>query len=102
MPRSLIEAMAAGLPVVATDIRGCREEVIDGQTGLLVPPRQVTPLAEALKRLLANADLRARMGRAGRERAVQYFDEQAVIGRQMIVLRRLFAEKRLAWPRPSA
>jgi glycosyltransferase involved in cell wall biosynthesis len=100
MPRSLIEAMAAGLPVVATDIRGCREEVIDGQTGLLVPPRQAAPLAEALKRLLGDADLRARMGRAGRERAVQYFDEQAVIARQMVVLRRLFAEKRLPWPRP--
>jgi glycosyltransferase involved in cell wall biosynthesis len=99
LPRSIIEAMAAGLPVVATDIRGCREEVIDGQTGLLVPPRQAEPLAHALEQLLSDEALRRRMGRAGRERAAAYFDERRVIERQMIVLRRLFDEKALNWPR---
>ena len=66
MPRSVIEAMATGLPVVATSIRGCREEVVDGQTGLLVPPRDAKALAAALDRLLGDPALREQMGRAGR------------------------------------
>ena len=99
MPRSVIEAMAAGLPVVATDIRGCREEVIVGKTGLLVPPRDAEALARALATLLEDEELRRRMGAAGRERAATYFDERVVIDRQMRTLRRLFSERNLPWPR---
>jgi len=51
VPRSVIEALAAGRPVIATDIRGCRELVMEGQNGWLVPPRQVGPLAEAIRKL---------------------------------------------------
>lgn len=98
LPRSIIEAMAAGLPVIATDIRGCREEVIDGKTGRLVPARQVEPLAEALDAMLGDAAARQRMGAAGRRRAVEEFDERMVIERQMRVLRRLFGERGLKWP----
>jgi glycosyltransferase involved in cell wall biosynthesis len=100
MPRSILEAMAASLPVVATDIRGCREEVIDGQTGLIVPVRDARALAGALGGLLRDDQKRRRMGEAGRRRAEQYFSEAQVIERQMRVLRRLFLEKNLAWPRP--
>ena len=67
---SVIEAMLCGLPVVATDIRGPREQVVPGETGLLVPPGEVTALAAALRRLVADAALRQRMGEAGRARAV--------------------------------
>ena len=66
---SVIEAMLTGLPVVATDIRGPREQVVHGETGLLVPAGTVAPLAEALETLAADAPMRAQMGEAGRERA---------------------------------
>ena len=77
-PRSVLEAMGCGLPVVATNIRGCREAVVDGETGLLVPPRNGTALAEAVGRLLEDPNLAVSMGRAGRERAVRLFDEKSV------------------------
>lgn len=93
MPRSVIEAMASGLPVVATDIRGCREEVVPGETGLLVPARESDPLAEAILRLLREPDLAARMGRAGRGRARELFDERLVIERQREVYMRCLREK---------
>ncbi|WP_270939003.1 glycosyltransferase family 4 protein, partial [Falsiroseomonas oryzae] len=69
LPMSVIEAMLTGLPVVATDIRGPREQVVDGGTGLLVPPFQAAPLAAALTRLAEDPALRARLGEAGRARA---------------------------------
>jgi phosphatidylinositol alpha-mannosyltransferase len=65
----LVEAMAAGLPVVATDIAGYREVVRDGVEGLLVPPNDVDALAASLRRVLGDADLASALGRAGRERA---------------------------------
>ena len=69
---ALVEAMAAGLPVVATDIPGYREVVDDGVEGLLVPPRDAEALAEALVRVLTEPTVRERLGRAGRERARRY------------------------------
>ncbi|HEY7756190.1 MAG TPA: glycosyltransferase family 4 protein [Actinomycetota bacterium] len=65
----LVEAMAAGLPLVATDIAGYREVVRDGVEGLLVPPNDVEALAASLRRVLGDADLASALGRAGRERA---------------------------------
>ncbi len=65
LPMSVIEAMLTALPVVASDIRGPREQVVDGETGLLVPPGAPAPLAAALARLAADPALRARMGAAG-------------------------------------
>lgn len=81
LPRSVLEAMAMELPVVATDIRGCREAVDNGVTGLLVPARQVEPLAAAIRKLLANPTLARRFGKAGRERVVAQFDERLVFER---------------------
>jgi len=83
MPRSIIEAMLSGLPVVATDIRGSREEVVDGKTGLLVPVNDSRALADALNRLVSDAALRTAMGRDGLERARVHFVEDTVIGRQL-------------------
>lgn len=99
MPRSLIEAMAAGMPVVATDIRGCREEVVPGETGLLVPVDDAGALAGAMGKILANRELSARMGRAGRERALKEYDESVVIGRQMDSLKAFMTETGLSWPK---
>lgn len=81
LPMSVIEAMLSGLPVVATDIRGPREQVVDGETGLLVTPGLAAPLARALQRLANNAVLRAKMGVAGRARACALYDERAVTAR---------------------
>lgn len=86
MPRSIIEAMMSGLPVVATDIRGAREEVVDGETGFLVPPKDPPALAAALARLLGDEALRARMGQAGRARALALYDEARVVARQLELL----------------
>jgi glycosyltransferase involved in cell wall biosynthesis len=86
LPMSIIEAMLTGLPVVATDIRGPREQVVDGLTGLLVPPATVAPLAEALSRLAADPALRHAMGEAGRARALDRFDEAKVIARTVALL----------------
>jgi len=82
MPRSIIEAMLTGLPVVATDIRGAREEVVDGETGLLVPVRDATALAA----LAADPARRARLGAAGLARARRLYVEDAVIARQLALL----------------
>ena len=88
LPMSVIEAMLVGLPVVATDIRGPREQVVDGVTGLLVPPGTVEPLGAALRRLVGDAGLRAAMGAAGRARALAVYDEGVVVGRLAGLLER--------------
>ncbi|MGE0734569.1 MAG: glycosyltransferase family 4 protein [Alphaproteobacteria bacterium] len=83
MPRSIIEAMMTGLPVVATDIRGSREEVVPEATGLLVPVGDAAALTASLNRLVGDAGLRARYGAAGRARALELYDERKVIARQL-------------------
>lgn len=86
LPMSVIEAMLCGLPVVATDIRGPREQVVDGQTGLLVPAGEVAPLADALRLLAGDAAMRRRMGDAGLARALQNFTAESVISQTMQTL----------------
>ena len=83
MPRSIIEAMMMELPVVATDIRGSREEVVHEETGLLVPTHNSAALAEALGQLMADPDLSCRMGKSGRQRALKLYDERRVVARQI-------------------
>jgi glycosyltransferase involved in cell wall biosynthesis len=79
LPKALIEAAACGRPVVTCDVPGCREVVRDGDNGLLVPPRTVEPLAQALRRLIDDAGLRARMGARSRERALAEFSIERVV-----------------------
>ncbi|GIW99751.1 MAG: glycosyl transferase family 1 [Pirellulaceae bacterium] len=78
-PRSLLEAAACGLPIVATDVPGCREVVEDGVNGLLVPPYSPDHLAAAIARLLDSPDEARAMGLAGRRRIETRFDESFVI-----------------------
>jgi len=73
-PVSVLEAMAAGLPVVASDVGGVSEAVVHGETGLLVPANDPAGLAGALEQLLRDAPLRRRLGAAGLERARREFD----------------------------
>jgi len=98
MPRSAIEAQAMALPAVVTDVRGCREVVIDGVTGWVVPPESPRDLAAALVRLLEDPAKASELGAAGHERAVENFDEAAVVERTLRVYRRLLETKR---QRPS-
>ncbi len=81
LPRSILEAMAMELPVVATDIRGCREAVIHNQTGLIVPPKNSEKLAEALGTILKNDRLKQDFGKAGRKRVEAEYDERFVFKR---------------------
>lgn len=83
MPRSIIEAMMCALPVVATNIRGAREEVVDGETGYLVAVREPKALAAALTKLAWDPVLRAQLGAQGRLRALDLYDEKKVIARQL-------------------
>jgi hypothetical protein len=77
-PKVLMEAAAMGKPVVATDVPGCRQAVVDGETGVLVPPRDPVALAEAIQELVASPRLREQMGEAGRRLACERFDERKV------------------------
>jgi glycosyltransferase involved in cell wall biosynthesis len=88
-PRSAMEAAASGLPVIATDIRGCRQAVAHGQTGLLTPVRDPVRLASAISELADDAALRRRMGAAGRRKAEAEFDDQAVIAKTLEVYDRI-------------
>ena len=70
---SVLEAMAAGLPVIASEVGGI-PELVDAQTGLLVPPEDPAALAGAVGKLIKDPGLRARLGAAGRARAEERFD----------------------------
>ncbi len=83
---SVIEAMLTGLPVVAANVRGPAEQVVQEVTGVLVPPGDASSLAAALRRMAADKDLRRRMGAAGRERAVARYDEAKVLARTLDLL----------------
>jgi len=83
LPKSLLEAAACGLPMVATDVPGCREVCRDGETGFLVPVKQAPPLADALERLANDADLRKEFGAAARRAAEQEFAEPVITGQTL-------------------
>jgi glycosyltransferase involved in cell wall biosynthesis len=85
---ALLEAMAVGTPPVVTDVGGLAEVVTDGRHGLVVPPRQPEVLAEAIRKLLCNQELRGRLGRGARERAAS-FDIRASVRRSEAVYDRL-------------
>jgi glycosyltransferase involved in cell wall biosynthesis len=79
MSNTILEAMASGLPVVATNVGGADEMVVDGKTGVLVPPTDFDKLADALDRLASSASLRHAMGQAGRARAHGEFSLEHMI-----------------------
>lgn len=83
MPGSVLEAMAAGLPVVGTDVNGTNEVVVDGDTGLLVPPDDLDALRTALLTLIEDRDLRVAMGARGRERVEDRFSFERVVAEKV-------------------
>ncbi|HHE31067.1 MAG TPA: glycosyltransferase [Chlorobaculum parvum] len=87
MPRSLLEAGAMGLPVVATNVPGCRNIVADGHNGLLCEAKSAESLRNALEAMLAlSPEERSRMGAAGRRQVEQAYDEQLVVKAALDVL----------------
>ncbi len=92
-PRAAMEASAMGLPVIATDIRGCRQVVDDGVTGLLVPVKDATALQAAFRSLLDDHARRDAMGGAAAQRARDRFDQQAQIDLTLETYRRLLPER---------
>jgi glycosyltransferase involved in cell wall biosynthesis len=92
-PRAAMEAAAMGLPIVATDIRGCREVVDPGASGVLVPPGDVDALTDAIECLLTSRETRHAMGRAARSIALERFDEQRVVGQVMATYHALLARR---------
>jgi glycosyltransferase involved in cell wall biosynthesis len=85
LPKSLIEAAACALPLITTDVPGCREVVSDGVDGLLVPPKDAVALAAALARLQDDPELARRLGAAARIKALTEFDERIVIEKTLAV-----------------
>jgi glycosyltransferase involved in cell wall biosynthesis len=82
---TLLEAMARGLPVVATDIGGNPEVVLDGQTGFLAPPRQPHRLSERIVQLLMQPQLAMEMGRQGRQRVMTHFTASQMVTEYEVV-----------------
>jgi glycosyltransferase involved in cell wall biosynthesis len=89
LPKVLLEAAACGLPIVTTDVPGCREIVRDGDNGFLVPVRDAQALAVALRSLINNAALRAKMGQRAREIVLAEFSQERVIAETLAVYQEL-------------
>ncbi len=96
VPRSLIEAAAAGLPIVTTDAPGCREIVQDGVNGFLVPVGDGVALASAIRKLVLDPGIAVRMGAAGRQKVLAQFDERIVFTNTFAVYQELVSEWRTA------
>lgn len=95
MPRTLLEAASMGLPAITTDVPGCRQAVVDGETGFLCKVRDAAALAEAMRRmLLLTVEQRARMGSVARKRIVREFDEKIVVERYLDVVKEILGEPR--------
>jgi glycosyltransferase involved in cell wall biosynthesis len=89
IPRSLMEAAAAGIPIITTDTPGCREIVKDGLNGILIPAQDSNALAEALRCLIDDPKLASSMGKAGRSKVLAEFDEKLVFKSTIGVYRQL-------------
>lgn len=89
LPKSLLEAASCGRPIVTTDVPGCREIVHDGDDGLLVEARNVSALADALAKLLANPEMRQRMGQRGRKRVLSEFSQESIVTQVLALYREM-------------
>lgn len=91
----MLEAASCGRAIVATDVPGCREIVRHNENGLLVPPRDPRVLADALKILIENPELRVKMGLRGRKIVESEFSEEIVVKQTMEVYRKLLLSKNI-------
>ncbi|MEG6513896.1 glycosyltransferase family 4 protein [Desulforamulus ruminis] len=98
LPLTILEAMAAGKPVVATRVGGIPEAIVEGKTGLVVPPRDPEALAIALAGLLGERERMLRMGNCGRKHVTEKFTVQAMVNKTMELYQQLMGEKKLGIP----
>ena len=89
MPKSLLEAAACGRPIVTTDLPGCKDTIISGTTGLLVPPRDASELGRVLELLVLNPDTRRQYGEAARLHAEKHFNIKKVIDTHLNIYQKL-------------
>jgi glycosyltransferase involved in cell wall biosynthesis len=90
LPRTVLEAMSMAKPVIATDVVGCRDLVVNGETGLLCAPKDAEALAEVMRQFLQlSAEQRAKMGEAGRQRVVAQFSDAPVLAQYDAFLQKL-------------
>ena len=102
MPLTLLEASATALPIVATDVGGNSEVVLDGKTGYLVPPQEAKALTQAMLRvMLLSENDRIAMGQAGRAHVVQNFDLERVVDRWESLYRELLQRKGINCKSPN-
>ncbi len=93
VPKVLIEAASCGRPIVTTDMPGCREIVQHGENGMLVPPDDSRAVADAIIRLLEDAELRAKMGDQGRALVQEEFSVERVVEKTVEVYRDVLRRK---------
>ena len=101
-PNVPLEAAAMELPIIATRVPGCMDAVVDGVTGILVPPRDAMALADAIRKLFKDPELRQRMGQAARERVVRDFKPEDIWEALYQEYVRLLKEKGIPEPLPES
>ena len=95
VPKSLIEATAIGRPIITTRSYGCKDTVDDGENGFLIPPKDEAALAEKLRMLINDAQLRERMGKKGRQKAEREFSIDRVVEHHLEIYRKMAGELRV-------
>ena len=93
IPRVLLEAMCMEKPIVTTNWVGCKETVEEGKNGFLVPTKDHIALASAIEKLVNNEELRVKMGKYGREKALREFDEKIIVNRTLQIYEELLANR---------
>ena len=91
LPKILIEAAACGRATVTTDVPGCRDAIEPDKTGILVPVRDTTKLADAIEKLINNPEMRIQYGKAGRELAEKEFNIETVIQKHLVLYKNLLS-----------
>ena len=91
LPRSIIEAMAMNNAIIATNIRGCREQVVEGINGYLVKKQSVKDLTGRMKQLAEHPDIVFEMGKQSRKIALEKFNEEKVLSKQLDLFTKLLA-----------
>ena len=91
LPKALLEAASCARAIVTTNVPGCRDVVRDGDNGLLVEARNATALADALEKLLSDPGLRQQMGQRGRERVLNEFSQERIVGQVLALYREVLS-----------
>ena len=92
MPKALIEGAALGLPIITTDTVGCKDVVIDGLNGLLVPVRNTDKLVQALARLIKDSELRKIMGQESHKLALSRFSSTIIIPQTLKIYNEIYSK----------